>query len=178
MAGIKYQVELRETNTEFLLFIHASQKERAKEIEGRRWDTERRCWVYPKTPRVYDAIIAEFGDDMASSSIKRPTLPSVSAQTAALQVKIRIFSGPPPHTYRRCGRRKRAVAVSGARSTHARHLSLGRARPAAPYGCQGRRRDGLLSCRRPALGIPSLACTDKMAIALPVVAPMIRTTCA
>jgi hypothetical protein len=87
MTGIKYQVELRETDTEFLLFIHASQKERAREIEGRRWDTERRCWVYPKTARVYDAIIAEFGDNIVSTSIKRPTLPSISAQKAALQIE-------------------------------------------------------------------------------------------
>jgi hypothetical protein len=93
MAGTKYQVELRETDTEFLLFIHASQKERAREIEGRPRDTERRCWVYPKTARVYDAIIAEFGDDMVSTSIKRPTLPSVSAQKAALQVENENLRG-------------------------------------------------------------------------------------
>src|SRR5262249_34589410 len=85
MAGTRHPVELRETDTEFLLFIHASQKERAKDIDGRRWDTNRRCWMYPKTARVYDAIIAEFGDDMVSCSAKRPALNSSSAQTMALQ---------------------------------------------------------------------------------------------
>jgi hypothetical protein len=84
MAGTMHPVELRESDTQFLLFIHASQKERAKGIDGRRWDMDRRCWVYPKTPRVYDAIIAEFGDDMVSCSAKRPTLTS-SSQAVALQ---------------------------------------------------------------------------------------------
>jgi chromosome segregation ATPase len=78
-------VQLQETASEFLLFIHASQKERAKAIDGRRWDTERRCWVYPKTARVYDAIVAEFGDDMVACSVRRPSLQSASAQTASLQ---------------------------------------------------------------------------------------------
>jgi hypothetical protein len=85
MNGTRHPVQFQETGAEFLLFIHASQKERAKAIDGRRWDTERRCWVYPKTARVYDAIIAEFGDDMVACSVRRPTLQSASAQTASLQ---------------------------------------------------------------------------------------------
>lgn len=85
MNGTRHPVQLRESDTEFLLFIHASQKERAKGIDGRRWDTERRCWVYPKTARVYDAIVAEFGDDMVACDIRRPALQSASAQTASLQ---------------------------------------------------------------------------------------------
>lgn len=60
----RQKIELRQTQSEFLLYIHASQKERAKGIEGRRWDVSRKCWVYPKTSRVYDALISEFGDEL------------------------------------------------------------------------------------------------------------------
>lgn len=42
-----------------------------------------RCWVYPKTARVYDAIVAEFGDDMVACNVRRPSLQSASAQTAS-----------------------------------------------------------------------------------------------
>lgn len=55
---------LKQTSTEFLLFIHPAEKERAKVIGGYRWDTQRKCWVYPSTKRVYDALIAEFGDQL------------------------------------------------------------------------------------------------------------------
>jgi hypothetical protein len=85
MNGTRHPVHLQETDSEFLLFIHASQKERAKAIDGRRWDTERRCWVYPKTARVYDALVAEFGDDMLACTMRRPSLQSAAAQTASLQ---------------------------------------------------------------------------------------------
>src|SRR5262249_1117254 len=85
MTGTRHPVQLQETDSEFLLFIHAAQKERAKAIDGRRWDTERRCWVYPKTARVYDAIIAEFGDAMVACSVRRPSLQSAAAQTGSLQ---------------------------------------------------------------------------------------------
>jgi hypothetical protein len=139
MAGIKYQVELRETNMEFLLCIHASQKERAKEIERRRWDTERRCWVYPKTARVYDAIIAEFGDDMASPSIKRPTLPSVSAQTAALQVENQNLQRPRT-THVSTLRPPEASSGCVGCSKHARATSF--ARPGAASGALWMPREG------------------------------------
>ena len=85
MNGTRHTVHLRETNTEFLLFIHPSQRERAKSINDRKWDAERKCWVYPKTSRVYDAIVAEFGDDLVAFDIRRPALHSASAQTASLQ---------------------------------------------------------------------------------------------
>ncbi|MCL6650402.1 MAG: hypothetical protein K6U89_19055, partial [Chloroflexi bacterium] len=66
-------IDIKETETELLLFIPASQKERAKSIDGRRWDPERRCWVYPKTARMYDALLAEFGDDLVSLTVARPS---------------------------------------------------------------------------------------------------------
>ena len=56
-------IRLIETNNEYLLFIPAAQKERAKGIQGRRWDPQRVCWVYPRTNRVYHALVLEFGDD-------------------------------------------------------------------------------------------------------------------
>jgi hypothetical protein len=85
MNGKRHTVELQETDAEFLLYIHASQKERAKAINGWWWDTNRKCWVYPKTARVYDAIIAEFGDDMVGCTVQRPSLQSAAAQTASLR---------------------------------------------------------------------------------------------
>lgn len=56
-------IKIDETPSEYLLFIPAFQKDRAKAIDGRRWDPERKCWVYPRTARVYDALVAEFGDE-------------------------------------------------------------------------------------------------------------------
>ena len=68
-------VRLEETSTELLLFISAHQKERAKRIEGRVWDPGRVCWVYPRLPLVYDAIIAEFGDELRDLRVGRPHAP-------------------------------------------------------------------------------------------------------
>lgn len=65
-------IDLQETESEFVLFIPPSQKERAKGIEGRKWDSDRKCWVYPRTGRIFDALIAEFGDDLSAIKIKRP----------------------------------------------------------------------------------------------------------
>jgi hypothetical protein len=59
---------LTEDQTHYLLYIHASQKERAKAINGRRWDPERLCWMYPKTPSVYREIIAEFGEELIENT--------------------------------------------------------------------------------------------------------------
>ena len=62
MNLLRHSVQINETETEFILSIHASQKERAKVIPGYRWDTGRRCWIYPKTAKAYDAIIDEFAE--------------------------------------------------------------------------------------------------------------------
>ncbi len=61
-------IRIRETKTEYLLSIPAAQKERARGIQGRRWDPQRVCWVYPRNTRMYHALIAEFGDDLTSES--------------------------------------------------------------------------------------------------------------
>ncbi len=75
-------IDIQQTDTEYLLFIPAAQKERARGIEGRRWDPERKCWVYPRSGRVYEALIAEFGDDLVSVSISRPTRPEQNLSQA------------------------------------------------------------------------------------------------
>lgn len=69
-------IRLDQTDSEYLLYIPASQKERAKSIDGRRWDPERVCWVYPRTGRTYDALIAEFGDDLVTIKVTRPSAAS------------------------------------------------------------------------------------------------------
>lgn len=61
-------IRIQEAETEYLLFIPAAQRERAKGIQGRSWDPQRVCWVYPRTTRVYHALVAEFGDDLTSKS--------------------------------------------------------------------------------------------------------------
>jgi chromosome segregation ATPase len=65
---------LEETETEYLLKISYEQRDRAKAISGRRWDENRKCWVYPRTARIYDALIGEFGEDLVSCKITRPTI--------------------------------------------------------------------------------------------------------
>lgn len=63
---------------EYLLSIPAAQKERAKGIPGRRWDIERKVWKFKRTQEAYDALIAEFGDDLAEITITRPSSPEDS----------------------------------------------------------------------------------------------------
>ncbi len=80
---------LTETENHYLLYIHASQKERAKAINGRRWDPERVCWTYPKTPATYQAIIAEFGEELIENTATPPPTPtSVSVTTKDLYQEI------------------------------------------------------------------------------------------
>jgi uncharacterized coiled-coil DUF342 family protein len=64
-------IQLKQTATEYLLFIHASQRERAKKIEGRRWDPDRKCWVYPKTEQVLNALLAEFPEIRGTADSRR-----------------------------------------------------------------------------------------------------------
>ena len=80
------ETQLEQTDTELLLFIHASQRDRAKRIEGRRWDPKRKCWIYPKTAPVHDALVAEFGDELFPLSVARP---SPSARNARPHVGLR-----------------------------------------------------------------------------------------
>ena len=81
------RVHIEQTDTEFVLSLPYDQRQRAKSIEGYRWEPERKSWVFPWTGRVYEALIAEFGDDLVTLTITRPQLPNSAAQTAALQTE-------------------------------------------------------------------------------------------
>lgn len=65
-------IRFDETETELLLYVPFQHKERAKGIDGRQWDPDRKCWVFPKTTRVFDAIVGEFGDDLGTITVLRP----------------------------------------------------------------------------------------------------------
>jgi hypothetical protein len=78
---------LEETETEYFLKIPYEQRDRAKAISGRRWDENRKCWVYPRTARIYDALIGEFGEDLVSLNITRPKITSEKDITESLRVE-------------------------------------------------------------------------------------------
>lgn len=61
-------IRIKETKNQYLLFIPPDQKERARGIQGRMWNPQRRCWIYPRTVRMYNALVAEFGDDLTPES--------------------------------------------------------------------------------------------------------------
>ncbi len=61
-------IRIEETKNEYLLFIPPDQKERARGIQGRKWDKQRLCWVYPRNVRMYNALVSEFGDDLTPDS--------------------------------------------------------------------------------------------------------------
>ena len=65
-------IRIEETKNEYLLFIPSAQKERARGIQGRKWDPQRVCWVYPRNVRIYHALVAEFGDDLTPESSFSP----------------------------------------------------------------------------------------------------------
>lgn len=66
-------IDIQGNADEYLLSIPAAQKERAKGIPGRKWDAERKVWKFRRTSEAYDALIAEFGDDLAEITITRPS---------------------------------------------------------------------------------------------------------
>lgn len=96
------RITLKETSTEYLLFIHASQKERAKRIQGRDWDGQRRCWVYPRTPDTFNAIVGEFGEDLDDQTDfvhAGPRYPQrVSPTLGAIATSVAVISGDSPTT--------------------------------------------------------------------------------
>jgi len=66
-------IRFTENAKEYLLEIPIEQKERAKGIEGRRWDPRRKRWVYARTIRSYNALLAEFGDAPSFAKISKPS---------------------------------------------------------------------------------------------------------
>lgn len=79
VRSITSEIRIEQTDNEYLLYIPFDQKERAREIEGRRWDGERKCWVYPRSKRMYHALVSEFGADLTTSSVF--TAPQLSHET-------------------------------------------------------------------------------------------------
>jgi hypothetical protein len=65
-------IVIKETETNYLLSIPITQKERAKKIMPRRWDPQQSVWVYPKTKKIYDELIAEFGEDNLQIMAQKP----------------------------------------------------------------------------------------------------------
>jgi hypothetical protein len=65
-------VRLEATDRELLLYTHYSHYARVKTIQGGRWDRAAHCWRFPKTARCYDAILAEFKDDLLPFAVERP----------------------------------------------------------------------------------------------------------
>lgn len=73
--GYATKVELHEAGDEYLLFVPIALKERAKAIENRKWDPDRRCWTYPRTKKDFDALIGEFADEAVTIAITLPARP-------------------------------------------------------------------------------------------------------
>jgi hypothetical protein len=66
------QIEVSEDDTHFLVRIHPGNRDRAKKIFGRQWDGDRKAWVYPKEPSIYEALVDEFQKDADNFNIRRP----------------------------------------------------------------------------------------------------------
>lgn len=68
MQRKQHEIRISETGAEYLLFIPANQRQRAKRVEPIRFDFSRRCWVYDRNLSNYYALIREFADDLTLSS--------------------------------------------------------------------------------------------------------------
>ena len=60
---------LRESRTEYLLYVPYDLRHQARRIEGRRWDPVRKCWAFPKTPRSLADLRLEFGDALITEPV-------------------------------------------------------------------------------------------------------------
>lgn len=67
-------IQVFEDDQHFLVRIHPDLRERAKQIQGRQWDGNRRVWVYPKNPRTYAALVEEFKADSDNFTIQPPAV--------------------------------------------------------------------------------------------------------
>ena len=85
-------IKVYENDTHYLVEICATQKHRASDIPKRRWNRHITAWVYPKTPELYDALIAEFQKDAEVFDIKRPQTPRVpkASQISVEEMQTRI----------------------------------------------------------------------------------------
>ena len=60
---------LKQSRTEYLLYVPYDLRHRARRIDGRRWDPARKCWAFPKTPRSLADLRLEFGDDLIAQAL-------------------------------------------------------------------------------------------------------------
>ena len=65
-------VQVTEVDNNYHVKIHATQKERASRIAGRRWDPNLVAWVYSKNLQTYEALKAEFQKDAEIFEIRKP----------------------------------------------------------------------------------------------------------
>ena len=86
-------IELKETHVEYLLFIPASQRDRAKAIYGRKWDVDRKAWVYPRTSKNYQALLTEFADDLIKIEVSPPEVLGQNTATQSLEDENKELRG-------------------------------------------------------------------------------------
>jgi hypothetical protein len=82
------RVTLQESDSEYLLYIHASLKERAKKIKPHVWNGTRRCWAYPHSPQVYQEIKAEFGRELVDETSQYPAPDTHDATSLTVEIAI------------------------------------------------------------------------------------------
>ena len=63
---------LKESRTEYFLYVPYALRYRARRIEGRRWDARRKCWALPKNRRVLQDLRLEFGEQLVAQIEKEP----------------------------------------------------------------------------------------------------------
>ncbi len=68
--------DIVESETHYFLSILPSEKTRASNITPRTWNAESKRWVYQRNAKMYDSLMAEFGDELTEIKITRP--PSVN----------------------------------------------------------------------------------------------------
>lgn len=82
-------IEVSETRAEYLVRVLFAERERVKQIPGRRWDAERRCWVLPRNEESRRALVAEFGEHvLRREAAQAPALfgpPTLEGALAALR---------------------------------------------------------------------------------------------
>ncbi len=73
------EIDIKQTSSHYLLRgLPYAQRVRAKRIPGYAWDPDRRCWKYPRSEAVRQALIQEFGcelpGDLDGQSVPRQRL--------------------------------------------------------------------------------------------------------
>ena len=91
-VNIEDEIVITETEDEFHLKIPANQRARAKKIERREWKPTLKRWVYPRSMRTYNALVAEFQNDLSSSSSFTSPQLSPNTDTAKIQLEEEIES--------------------------------------------------------------------------------------